>query len=241
LKQEVFDLEPNLGIIIPVYNEGPNIKATIDDIERKVKTPHRIYIVYDFEQDNTLPVVNQMRQSGMPIELLKNPVRGVASAIKTGLREVPLEYLLVSMADLSDDYSVVDQMYKLMDTGFDIVCGSRYMKGGKQIGGPLLKKTLSRAAGVSLKYFTSIPVHDVTNSFKLYRKSVVDQIEIESQSGFEIGMEILVKSHFSGKKVTEVPSTWTDREEGKSKFKLFKWLPKYLRWYFYALKRNYFK
>jgi dolichol-phosphate mannosyltransferase len=125
LKQEVFDLEPNLGIIIPVYNEGPNIKATIDDIERKVKTPHRIYIVYDFEQDNTLPVVNQMRQSGMPIELLKNPVRGVASAIKTGLREVPLEYLLVSMADLSDDYSVVDQMYKLMDTGFDIVCGSR--------------------------------------------------------------------------------------------------------------------
>jgi dolichol-phosphate mannosyltransferase len=234
-------LEPQLGIIIPVYNEGPNIKATIDDIEKKVKTSHRIYIVYDFEQDNTLPIVTQMRQSGMPIELLKNPVRGVASAIKTGLREVPLEYLLVSMADLSDDYSVVDQMYKLMDTGFDIVCGSRYMKGGKQIGGPLLKKTLSRAAGVSLKYLTSLPVHDVTNSFKLYRKSVVDQIEIESQSGFEIGMEILVKSHFSGKKVTEVPSTWTDREKGKSKFKLFKWLPKYLKWYFYALKKNYFK
>lgn len=234
-------MEPQLGIIIPVYNEGPNIKATIDDIEKKVKTSHRIYIVYDFEQDNTLPIVTQMRQSGMPIELLKNPVRGVASAIKTGLREVPLEYLLVSMADLSDDYSVVDQMYKLMDTGFDIVCGSRYMKGGKQIGGPLLKKTLSRAAGVSLKYLTSLPVHDVTNSFKLYRKSVVDQIEIESQSGFEIGMEILVKSHFSGKKVTEVPSTWTDREKGKSKFKLFKWLPKYLKWYFYALKKNYFK
>ena len=234
-------MEPDLAIIIPVYNEGPNIKATIEDIEKKIETPHKIFIVYDFEEDNTLPIVKEMRESGLPLELLKNPVRGVASAIKTGLRDVPHEYLLVSMADLSDDYSIVDRMCKLMDSGFDIVCGSRYMKGGKQIGGPVFKKMLSRAAGVSLKYLTSLPVHDVTNSYKLYRKSVVDKIEIESESGFEIGMEILVKTHFSGHKVTEVPSTWTDREEGKSKFKLFKWLPKYLRWYFYALKRNYFK
>ncbi len=231
-------MEPNLGIIIPVYNEGSNIRATLEDIGQKVKTPHYIYIVYDFDQDNTLPVAEDLKKQGLPIKFLKNPAPGVASAIKTGLRNAPEDYLLVTMADLSDDYSLVDQMYQLMGQGFDLVCGSRYMKGGKQIGGPVFKKLLSRTAGVSLKYITSLPVHDVTNSFKLYKKSMVDTVDIQSESGFEIGMEIVVKAHFSGFKVTQVPCTWTDREEGESKFKILKWMPKYLRWYFYALKMN---
>ena len=234
-------MQQPLGVIIPVYNEGPNIKATLLDIEQKVHTPHRIYIVYDFDEDNTLPVVKKMQQEGLPIELLKNSSRGVAYAIKTGLRNANEDYLLVTMADLSDDYSVVDNMCQLMTQGYDIVCGSRYMKGGKQIGGPFFKKMLSRIAGVSLKYLAGIPVHDITNSFKLYRKSMLDNIDIESENGFEIGMEIVVKAHFGGHKVTELPCIWTDRQAGQSKFKIFKWMPKYLRWYFYALNKNFRK
>jgi hypothetical protein len=115
------------------------------------------------------------------------------------------------------------------------------MKGGRQIGGPLLKKTLSRAAGVSLWYMTSLPTHDATNSFKLYKKSMLDKIDIQSENGFEIGMEIVVKSHFAGYKVTEVPCSWTDRTEGESRFRIYKWMPKYLRWYFYALRKNFLK
>ncbi len=230
-------MEQSLGIIIPVYNEGANIEATLLDIEQKVHTPHRIYIVYDFDQDNTLPVVKEMQQKGLPIDLLKNPARGVASAIKTGLRNAPNDHLLVTMADLSDDYSVVDQMFQLMLQGYDLICGSRYMKGGKQIGGPLLKKILSRTAGVSLRYIARLPVHDATNSFKLYRKSMVDNIDIQSESGFEIGMEIVIKAHFAGCKITELPCTWTDRQAGSSRFRIFKWMPKYLRWYFYAFKK----
>jgi glycosyltransferase involved in cell wall biosynthesis len=232
-------LQQPLGIIIPVYNEGANIEATLLAIEQKVHTPHRIYIVYDFDEDNTLPVAKKMQQQGrVPIELLKNPVRGVANAIKTGLRKAGGDYLLVTMADLSDDYSVADQMCQLMSQGYDIVCGSRYMKGGKQIGGPFFKKMLSRTAGVSLRYITSLPVHDATNSFKLYRKSMVDKIDIQSEGGFEIGIEIVVKAHFSGYKVTEVPCTWTDRTAGQSRFRILKWMPKYLRWYFYALRKT---
>jgi dolichol-phosphate mannosyltransferase len=231
-----------IGIIVPVYNEGSNIEATLLAIEQKVHTPHKIYIVYDFDEDNTLPVAKKMQQQGrVPIELLKNPVRGVANAIKTGLRKAGGDYLLVTMADLSDDYSVVDQMCQLMSQGYDIVCGSRYMKGGKQIGGPFFKKLLSRTAGVSLRYITSLPVHDATNSFKLYRKSMLDKIDIQSEGGFEIGIEIVVKAHFSGYKVTEVPCTWTDRTAGQSRFRILKWMPKYLRWYFYALKKNFCK
>jgi dolichol-phosphate mannosyltransferase len=234
-------LGPSLGVIIPVYNEGANIEATLLAIEQKIHTPHRIYIVYDFDEDNTLPVAKKMQQQGLPIELLKNPIRGVANAIKTGLRKAGGDYLLVTMADLSDDYSVVDQMCQLMSQGYDLICGSRYMKGGKQIGGPFFKKLLSRTAGVSLRYITSLPVHDATNSFKLYKKSMLDKIDIQSENGFEIGMEIVVKAHFSGYKVTEVPCVWTDRQAGQSRFRILKGLPKYLRWYFYALKKTFCK
>ncbi len=226
-----------LAIIIPVYNEGGNIGATLAAIEEKVRTPHTTFIVYDFDEDNTLPVARELQKSGLPIDFIKNPSRGVVNAIKAGLRTAPGEYLLVTMADMSDDYTVVDRMCQLMVDGYDLVCGSRYMKGGRQIGGPLIKKTISRLVGLSLRLIARLPTRDVTNSFKLYRKSMVDSFTIESDGGFEIGMEMVVKAHFNGFKVTEIPCTWTDRTQGQSRFKIMKWAPKYLKWYFYALKK----
>ena len=227
-------INPRLGIIIPVYNEGENIGDTLADIDRKVSTPHRIYIVYDFDEDNTLPVVKRHMMSGMDIVLLKNPVRGVVGAIKTGLKSAGEEYLLVTMADLSDDYADVDIMCEAMERGCDVVCGSRYMKGGRQIGGPFIKRTVSRIAGLSLHVLARIPTHDPTNSFKLYRKSLLDTVRIESDGGFEIGLEIVVKAHSSGFKVCEVPTVWRDRQKGESRFKILKWAPKYLKWYIFA-------
>ena len=72
--------------------------------------------------------------------------------------------------------------------------------------GPLLKRTLSRLAGVSLHYLAGVPTHDVTNSFKMYRKELLDRLTIESSGGFEIGMEIVVKTFAAGGKIAEVPS-----------------------------------
>jgi len=228
-------VEKLLGIIIPVYNESENIERTLTEIEAAVSTPHRIYIVYDFEEDDTLPVARELKKRGIDIQFLKNDRGGVCNAIKSGLFHAKEDYLLVTMADMSDDFRAVDRMYQLMQKGWDLVCGSRYMKGGRQIGGPWLKKTLSRLAGVSLRYVTGLPTHDATNSFKLYRKRLFDSINIESDTGFVIGMEIVIKAYFSGFSVTEIPCTWTDREKGKSRFKTFQWGPYYLRWYLYAI------
>jgi len=144
------------------------------------------------------------------------------------------------MADLSDDLSVASKMFDLIKDGYDVVCGSRYMKGGSQIGGPIIKGLLSRLAGISLHYLTGIPTHDVTNSFKMYSRDALKRINIESTGGFEIGMEITVKTFLNGGKITEVPSTWKDRTDGKSNFKLFRWLPKYIKWYVYAILKRYF-
>jgi len=221
-----------INIIIPVYNERENIKNTLLEIKTKIKTPHNIFIVYDFDEDNSIPVVKNLMQNNRNIYLIKNKYSsGVLNAIKTGFDTINNGVVLVVMADLSDDLDKVDEMFKKINEGYDIVCGSRYMKGGKQIGGPRIKKFLSKLAGISLHYLSGIPTHDVTNSFKMYKKSVLDNIEIESNGGFELGMEIVVKAFLKGYKITEVPSIWRDREKGKSKFKLWKWLPKYIYWY----------
>jgi len=229
-------VNPLLAIIIPVYNEAENIISVLQAISQTVKTAHSIYIVYDFDEDNTLPAVKSAGSRFGNIVLLKNELHGVAGAIKTGLIRAKEPYLLVTMADLSDECSIIDKMVQKMDAGYDIVCGSRYMKGGKQIGGGLLKPLLSRFAGVSLHYLAGLPTHDATNSFKLYRKNLIGALNIESTNGFEIGIEILVKAYAAGYRITEIPSVWQDRTVGKSRFKIFKWAPHYLRWYFYGIK-----
>ena len=224
-----------LGIVIPVYNEQENIARTFASISSKIGESATMYIVYDFDGDNTLPVVRQLVEDGWNIQLIKNRAGGVVNALKLGLKTVQEEFVLVVMADMSDDLSVVDKMIEKMEQGNDVVCGSRYMSGGKQLGGPFIKTTLSRFAGVSLKHLTGIPTHDITNSFKLYRRTVLDQFDLESSGGFEIGMEIVVKSYIRGNRITEVPSIWRDRTSGVSRFRVVKWLPNYLRWYMLAI------
>jgi len=130
-------------------------------------------------------------------------------------------------------------MLAKINEGYDIVCGSRYMKGGRQIGGPKLKKSLSRIAGISLHLLVGIPVHDITNSFKMYTKNVLNDINIESTGGFELGMEIVIKAYNKGYKITEVPSIWSDRQSGDSRFRLWRWLPKYMHWYWFAVQKKF--
>ncbi len=234
----------NIHILIPVYNEKDNIEKTLNEIKEKVKTPHDITIIYDFDEDNTIPVVKEYikKNPNIPIKLLKNDYgKGALNAIKKGLDSVEDGAALVVMADMADDLSVVDEMAKKMDEGYELVCGSRYMKGGRQIGGPFLKGLMSRMAGISLHLLTGIPTHDISNSFKMYSADLLKSIEIESTGGFEIGLEILVKAFAQGRKITEVPSIWRDRTAGESRFKLWQWLPNYLHWYFYAIKHRWLK
>ena len=226
-----------IGIIIPVYNEGTVIGRTLDEVETKIHTEHKIYIVFDFDEDTTLPVVRLWSdQHRREVVLVRNYFGGGAlNAIRTGFMAATTEFVLVVMADMSDDLACVEAMYQMMLSGYDVVCGSRYMKGGRQIGGPVLKRTMSRFAGLSLHWFIHIPTHDVTNSFKMYRKSLLDEIVIESTGGFELGMEITVKGFVMGRRVGEVPSTWYDRTQGDSRFRLWAWLPSYLKWYVFAI------
>jgi dolichol-phosphate mannosyltransferase len=220
-----------LWIVVPVYNEADNFRPFYASLKEHVRTPHTLVVVYDFEEDTTLPVVKELQRKDPAIVLLKNDTRGVLGALKTGLRYPTGGAVLVTMADCSDDHSQVDQMFSLYQKGFYVVAASRYAPGGGQKGGPLLKKTLSRAAGASLRLLAGIPTWDPTNNFKLYSKELLDQVEIESAGGFEVALELTVKAHGLGLPIAEIPTVWTDRVAGKSNFKLVKWLPRYVRWY----------
>lgn len=233
-----------LDIVVPVYNEDKGILRLLEEIEREIKISKHILIVYDFEEDTTVPLVREHQNDySYSIDLVFNTIgRGVLNAIKMGMQVAKEEMVLVVMADSSDRLDVVDNMCSLMEGGgYDLVCGSRYMKGGKQNGGPFLKSLFSRIAGLSLHILSGIPTHDCTNSFKLYRRTMLRQIDIESTGGFEIGLEILVKAYAAGFKITEVPSEWFDREEGESNFHMWKWMPSYLHWYFYCIKNTWLK
>ena len=225
-----------LSIVCPVYDEGANIGRLLDRLERDIRIPMELIVVYDRDDDGTLPALAALSPP-FPVRLVKNHFgHGPLNAIKSGFREARCEATLVVMADLSDELSVVPRMYELVQQGYDVVCGSRYMQGGRQIGGPLLKGLLSRAAGLSLNLLAGIPTKDVTNSFKMYRTSFLQGMTFESKGGFSIGMEMVVKAYVCGRRIAEVPSTWTDRVVGQSRFRLWKWLPEYLHWYFYAFR-----
>jgi dolichol-phosphate mannosyltransferase len=230
-------VQAEVDFVMPVYNEGANIGRALGEIDRHVHLGKRVLIVYDSDEDDTLPVVQELAPCYPWVQLVRNQRgRGVLNAIRAGIDAATAQVVIITMADLSDDLEVVSEMVRLIrHEGFDIVCASRYMPGGRQIGGPRLKGILSRLAGVSLHWLTGLPTHDATNAFRAYRRDVLLETGIESRGGFEYSLEITAKAFAAGRRITEVPSIWRDRAAGKSRFRLWAWLPHYLRWYLYAL------
>ncbi len=224
---------PALTVVVPVYNEGENVVPTLRGIvTRSHVRPMELLVVHDFDEDTTVPVVKRLSTEIPELRLHRNTIgRGVLNAIKSGFAAAAAPYVLVTMGDGSDDPGDIDAMYALAQSGADVVAGSRYMRGGRQLGGPRLKRTMSRTAGLSLHWLGGLPVHDATSNYRLYSRRLLDRVTIESDGGFELGIELTVKAYLLGMRLAEVPTTWRDRTAGQSRFKLWQWLPRYLHWY----------
>ena len=224
-----------LSLIVPVYNEADNFPNLVREVERLVPRPFTLYTVYDFDADTTVPVARELAATRPWLRLVRNRGKGVVGALRTGFAVVGSGPALVVMADLSDDLRGVPRMLELYRAGARVVCPSRYCAQGRQIGGPWLKKTLSRLAGISLNLAVRFPTRDATNNFRLYDAALVNELGIESAGGFELALELTAKAFRRGERIAEVPTVWRDRVAGESRFKLRKWLPKYAYWYGYAL------
>jgi len=224
-----------LSIIVPAHNEQDNIVDIINRIEQSIDITHELVVVNDHSIDKTVESVNKLSKVYNNIRLVENKLdQGFANTIKTGFKNITGEVVVLIMADLCDDLSTVKRMFDKINEGYDIVCGCRYIKGGLRRGGSRIKGFFSSFVGCSLYYLLRLPTHDIANAFKMYRKKVLDNIDINSKS-FEISMEIPLKAYYLGFKITEVPTVWRERKKGKSSFKMFKLFPNYLKIYSWAI------
>ncbi|SNT66193.1 Glycosyltransferase involved in cell wall bisynthesis [Asanoa hainanensis] len=228
-------ITPRVSVVIPVYNEGENIVRCLERILREVLLPAEILVVHDMPEDTTVPFAEEIGRSDPRVRPVLNTYgRGPANAIRFGIAAAQAPVAVVTMADGCDDPRQIDDLARLVDRGVVVAAASRYMPGGQQVGGPRFKRMMSKWAGRSLHLFARAGTRDATNSFKAYDTEFVREVGIESRTGFEIGLELTAKATRLGRPVAEIPTIWLDRQLGESRFDLGRFMPGYLRWYFFA-------
>lgn len=226
---------PRVSIVIPAFDEGERIVPALDRIVESVQLDKEVLVVVDFPEDTTIPVVERYAPSQPDVRCVINDYGpGPANAIRYGVDRARARSVVVTMADGCDDPRQIDDLTRLVERGVVVAAASRYMPGGQQVGGPLLKSFLSRAAGRSLHVLARVGTRDATNSFKAYDREFIRQVGIDSRHGFEIGLELTAKARRARLPVAEIPTIWLDRQAGISRFKLARWIPRYLRWYRFA-------
>lgn len=228
-----------VSIVIPVYNEGDGVAAVLQRIRESVTLPFEVLVVHDTPEDTTVPTVNDFSARDPRVRAILNTFgRGPANAIRFGMHVASAPVVVVTMADGCDDTTQIDDLTRLVERGVVVACASRYARGGQQVGGPFLKGFISRAAGLTLHVFARVGTRDATNSFKAYSRRFLEDVGVESDQGFEIGIELVAKARRRRLPVAEIPTIWLDRTFGVSNFKLWAWLPRYTRWYFHAFGRS---
>ena len=233
--------EESVQIVVPVYNEGEHILAFARELEDEHVPFDSLKFIFDSDDDTTIPFLHQLRQGDPRVVPEKNQYgRGVIHALRWGFARCEPGPVIVMMGDCSDKLSIVPEMLELWRGGATIVSPSRYMPGGIQHGGGLVKSWLSRLAGVSLKRM-GFPTADPTNNFKLYDGKWLREQSIESKGGFEVALELCYRGLRGGRRIVELPTEWRDRTTGESHFKVAAWLPHYLKWYLLSVRELLFR
>lgn len=225
----------NTEIIIPVYNEIENLLKLFPIFKKNVKSKVLITLCYDSHKDNVYKNYKLLKKFGLKFKLLKNLKKGPCEAVKTAIIKSKKDCLIVYPADDFLNTKLIDLMIKKFQEGYDIVAPSRFMKGGSMKNCPIIKSILVRFCSYTLFLFSSIPVQDASNGFRLFSKKLIKKVRIQSKVGFAYSLEILVKCERMNMKIIQIPAKWEERKFGKSRFLTFSWIGQYLKWYFYGL------
>lgn len=231
--------EPELDIVIPAYREGTRIVPVLRSFDQQVRTPYRVTVCCDDQDDPTLEAVRIHGDDR--VRPILNRGRGAFEAVVTALEASTAPAMLVYPAD--DDYNAarVDAMVDAHRRGADVVVASRFIPGGGMHGCPPLKAILVRLGSLALRHLARVPAHDASNGLRLFSRRVIERIPLESTVGFAYSLEYLVKAHRLGWTISEVPALWIERRQGSSRFRVVRWLPGYLRWIVYAMATTYLR
>ncbi len=229
-------------IILPCYNEAENIATLVRSIgEYCSLLDYRIIAVNDGSNDETESILLCLKRD-FPMVLLKHRVNlGLSAALRTGFLEALKtagndDVVVVMDADMTHSPSYIPVMIRKMFEGNDVIVASRYMKGGKQTGVPLLRRILSVGASVLADIFFRLPVKDATSGYRCYKVSVLRGMaerygqRLVDSKGFEVSLELLVKAFNIGARIAEIPITLDySLKASKSKLKIWRTVRAYLR------------
>jgi dolichol-phosphate mannosyltransferase len=221
-----------LSIVIPAHDEESRIASTVRDIYQTLSQadiPHEILVVNDNSRDRTEDVLKQVEREVPTLRHVNNdPPNGFGYAVRVGLAAFRGEAVVIVMADSSDSPADIVVYYRKMLEGYDCVFGSRFMRGARVVDYPWPKLMLNRLSNLFIRLLMWIRYNDVTNAFKLYRRSVIAGLQPLLAYHFNLTVELPLKSIVRGYSYAIVPTSWFNRTGGVSKFKIKEMGSRYL-------------
>jgi len=217
----------DLSIVIPMFNEAENVRATVARVEEALSAfegEYEIVAVNDGSTDTTLDILREVALQNQTLRVVsysRNVGRG--KALRTGFREARGDLVVSIDADLSYDPKYILDLLRVLENekDIDLVLASPYMPGGGVQDVPTFRLLVSKLGNKILRLAMPNRIYTSTGIFRAYRRKVLDSLELESD-GKEIHLEILSKAIALGFRVKEVPAVLTGRKKGRSKFKFRK-------------------
>jgi dolichol-phosphate mannosyltransferase len=221
-----------LSVVIPAHNEEGHIAATVQglvDALRQAGIDYEILVVNDNSSDGTERILATLSAADSGVRYINGtPPNGFGFAVRRGLAEFRGEAVAIVMADGSDDPSDLVAFYRKLETGYDCVFGSRFVRGGRVSDYPKLKLVMNRLANFLIRTLFMLRYNDVTNAFKLYRRSAIAGIQPLLSHHFNLTVELPLKCIIRGYRYAVLPNSWKNRKEGVSKLRIKEMGSRYL-------------
>ncbi len=230
-----------LSILLPVRNEGINLRIMLKILRAVVDLPHEVLVVYDSAGDDSIPVIDDVRKSYPELRGVQNTLgNGVVNAIRSGVASSQGDVILIFAADEVGPVLAIEDMIALIQEGCDFVSCTRYAYGGRRLGGSVIGGFLSYSANWLFHRVADSPFTDATTGIKMFRKEVFRSLNLESRPvGWTVAFEMAIKAHHAGLRLGEVPIVSIDRlYGGESNFRLGPWVKEYSRWFVWGMRRR---
>jgi len=214
-------------IVVPTYNESANIAQLIKLIHKSVPAAE-VLVVDDSSPDKTYELVQQLKKKDKKLHLLlrDRSVKGRGWAGRDGFLQalkMKADVVVEMDADLSHQPKYIPALIKPIVTGkADVVLGSRYMPGGKDIDRPFYRQMTSNFAKNYLKIVLGLKADDPTSGFRAYSKEALLRIKaktLTARDPFTVS-EILYRCYRAQLRIQETPIVFIDRTMGESKLQL---------------------
>ncbi|MEK6584484.1 MAG: glycosyltransferase [Nitrospirota bacterium] len=230
-----------LSIVIPVRNDGLNLKIMLKILSATVEVDHELLIVSESTEDESHNIVGHLSGNNPRVKFILNSLGpGVGHAICAGINESRGKYILILTADDLGPVLAIEAMCGFMDQGYDLVCPTRYALGRRCWGGPWLSRLFSRLANTLFFWIVETPLTDLTLGIKMFQSSIVRKINLESTMGWSFALELSIKAQLNNLRIAQIPIISINRfYGGKSNFKLIPWGGAYSRLFFWGIKEFY--